>query len=160
MKIANDTVVSIGYTLKNDQGAVLDQSGDNPIAYLHGHSNIVPGLEKVLTGLQAGDKTQASVSPEEGYGEIDPGLRFPIPRQNLGSEIPPIDTMVQLQAPDGDTMIARIAEIKDQEVILDANHPLAGQRLHFDVEVVSVRQAQPEELAHGHAHGPGGHHHH
>ncbi|MCA9794883.1 MAG: peptidylprolyl isomerase, partial [Candidatus Eremiobacteraeota bacterium] len=104
-------------------------------------------------------KTKASVSPGDGYGEYDPQLKFSIPRQNLGSEIPAVGTMVGLETPDGHRMMASIAEIGGDHVVLDANHPLAGQNLHFEVNVVSIRAAQPEELAHGHVHGPGGHHH-
>lgn len=159
MTVTDDAVVSIGYVLKNDQGELLDQSGDEPLVYLHGHRNIVPGLEKALAGLAVGDKKSTKIEPAEGYGEYDPQLRFAIPREKLGGEAPPVDTLVQLQNPNGQRFVARIAELDDQQAVLDANHPLAGVNLNFEVTIVNIRPAQPEEVAHGHVHGPGGHHH-
>jgi FKBP-type peptidyl-prolyl cis-trans isomerase SlyD len=159
MTISKDTVVSMNYVLKNDEGKVLDQSGDDPLVYLHGHKNIVPGLEKALDGLAVGAKTQASISPSEGYGEYDPKLKFAVPAAQMGDGIPPVDSLVQLTSRAGQTFVARVMGADDDKVMLDANHPLAGENLNFEVTITDIREAQPEELEHGHVHGPGGHHH-
>lgn len=160
MTIGKDTVVMMKYTLTNDKGEVLDESGDEPFPYLHGHENIVPGLEKALEGLKVGDSKSVSVSPAEGYGEVDPELRFQVPADKMGPEAPPLDAMVQLRDPSGHRMLARVVAVDAENVTLDANHPLAGETLNFQVTIADVRAALPDEIAHGHAHGPGGHHHH
>lgn len=159
MTVTKDKVVSITYVLKNDEGEVLDKSGEQPLVYLHGHKNIVPGLEKALDGLTVGATADASISPEEGYGEYDPKLKFAIPSSKMGQEIPPVGALLQLKNQAGQTFVARVVETDSERVMLDANHPLAGQNLNFQVTISDVRQAQPEEIAHGHVHGPGGHHH-
>ncbi len=159
MTITQDMVVSMGYVLKNDEGTIIDQSGEQPLVYLHGHRNIVPGLERALDGLAVGESKRAKVSPADGYGEYDPQLKFAIPKDRIGDQPPPVDSLVQLQNPNGQTFVARVAEFTEKEVILDANHPLAGENLNFEVTIVDIRKAEPEELAHGHVHGPGGHHH-
>lgn len=159
MTITKDTVVSMTYILKNNAGEVLDQSGDSPLVYLHGHRNIVPGLEKALDGLAVGASTEASIPPSEGYGEYDPKLKFALPAERMGGEVPPVNTLLQLKNQAGQTFVARVTETDGEKVTLDANHPLAGEHLNFNVTITDVRQAQPEEIAHGHVHGPGGHHH-
>jgi FKBP-type peptidyl-prolyl cis-trans isomerase SlyD len=161
MHIANDAVVHIAYTLKNDAGEIIDQSQEGqPLAYLHGHHNIVPGLESALAGKQAGDSVEVSVSATEGYGERSDEAIFEIPRDKLPPEVEPeVGMQLAAQAPDGGIIQFRLVEIGDAVVKADANHPLAGQTLHFDVSIESVREATSEELAHGHVHGPGGHHH-
>lgn len=157
--VANDKVVSMKYTLKNDKGDVLDQSGTNPLSYLHGHGNIIPGLEKGLDGLAVGDHKQVVVAPAEGYGEHQEEKKFELPRSRFEeTELKPGVTVV-LETKEGKRMMARVAGVEGDVVKMDANHPLAGQTLHFDVEIVEIRDAGPEELAHGHVHGPGGHHH-
>lgn len=160
MKISKNSVVSIQYTLTDDQNAVLDRStAQDPLVYLHGTGSLIPGLEQVLEGRVAGDKLQVTVKPEDGYGVRDDNML-----QNLKkSEFPKeeeieVGMRFQVSSEDG-PMVLTVVEIKDEEVIVDANHPLAGVTLHFDVEVGSVREATENELSHGHAHGPDDHHH-
>ena len=159
MTITQDTVVSMTYILKNDNGQILDESGDSPMVYLHGHRNIVPGLEKALDGLTVGASTNAKISAEEGYGEYDPRLKFDVPKSQIGDDVPPMNSMVQLKNQKGQTFVARVVEASNEAVTFDANHPLAGENLNFQVTITSVRPANAEEIAHGHVHGPGGHHH-
>ena len=110
--------------------------------------------------MAVGATTEASISPSEGYGEYDPKLKFAVPASKMGNEIPPVGTLLQLKNQAGQTFVARIVETDKERVVLDANHPLAGENLNFSVTVTDIRKAEPEELAHGHVHGPGGHHHH
>jgi len=161
MKIAHEKVVSIHYTLTNGEGTVLDSSsGGQPLAYLHGFGNIIPGLENALEGKAAGDKLQVTVDPEQGYGARDERLVQAVPRSAFKGvdELAP-GMQFQAQGPQG-TRLVVVTQVADDVVTVDANHPLAGQTLHFDVEVSEVRDATSEELEHGHVHGPGGHHHH
>jgi len=161
MKIAHEKVVSIHYTLTNGEGTVLDSSsGGHPLAYLHGFGNIIPGLENALEGKAAGDKLQVTVDPEQGYGARDERLVQAVPRSAFKGvdELAP-GMQFQAQGPQG-TRLVVVTQVADDVVTVDANHPLAGQTLHFDVEVSEVRDATSEELEHGHVHGPGGHHHH
>jgi FKBP-type peptidyl-prolyl cis-trans isomerase SlyD len=150
----------MNYTLRDDEGNVLDASEGEPLEFLHGHSNIIPGLERELTGLKVGDKKKVSVTASDAYGEYDPELELTLEREQFKGEVPPEGAMVELQSEDGDVIFGRVARVTDKEVVLDANHPLAGKRLHFDVEITSVRDASEDELSHGHPHGPDGHHHH
>jgi FKBP-type peptidyl-prolyl cis-trans isomerase SlyD len=159
MTICKDTVVSMTYVLTNDKGEILDQSGDEPFPYLHGHENIVPGLERALEGLAVGASKAVSVLPVDGYGAYDPQLKFQVPADKMGPEAPPLDAMVQLRDSSGHRMLARVVAADGVMVTLDANHPLAGETLNFQVTITEVRAALPEELAHGHVHGPGCHHH-
>lgn len=161
MIIKADTVVSIHYTLTDDAGEVLDSSkGSDPLQYLHGHMNIVPGLEKELEGLAIGDTKQVVVSPEEGYGPVMPEAIQKVPQADFPADIPrEIGLQVMAEGPGGQPFPLWIVDIDDDHVTVDGNHPLAGKNLNFDVEVVDVRDATADELAHGHAHGPGGHHH-
>lgn len=155
-------VVSIHYTLTNDAGEVIDSSREGtPLQYLHGHSNIIPGLESALEGLGVGDTLQVTVAPADGYGERDEEQVFAVPRSELppGFEAPEGE-MVRAQAEDGSVQYLVVLENRDDEVLFDGNHPLAGETLHFDVEVIELRPATREEQAHGHVHGPDGHHHH
>ena len=155
MTISKDQVVSMNYVLKNDKGEIMDQSKENPLTYLHGHRNIVPGLEKELGGLKVGEKKSVKVSPAEGYGEHDPKLRFPLPLDRLGDDVPPIGALLELESNTGQSFVGRVVEAREKELILDANHPLAGETLHFEIEITSIRQAEANELEHGHVHGPG-----
>jgi FKBP-type peptidyl-prolyl cis-trans isomerase SlyD len=157
----SDRVVTIHYTLTLGNGQVVDQSGDEPMAYLHGHENIVPGLERQLEGKVAGDKLKAVVSAEDGYGEKLPDALHKIPRSALPAD-EEIEVGMQFVMEDksGDVAMMWVAEVAKDDVVFDLNHPLAGQTLTFDVQVVEVRNATTEELAHGHVHGPHGHHHH
>ncbi len=156
---AND-VVTIEYTLTVD-GEVVDSSAQHgPLSYIHGQGHLIPGLEKELQGMAVGEEKEVTVSPEEGYGVEDPNAFIALPK----SEFPPTITLepgVQLQLSDqsGQVYNATIHEVKDDSVVLNFNHPLAGKTLHFTVKVVGLREATPDELAHGHVHGEGGHHH-
>lgn len=160
MQISANKVVSIHYTLKNDAGDVLDtSSGRDPLAYLHGNNNIIPGLEKALEGKAAGDSVQVSVEPGEGYGERQEGLVQDVPREAFQGidDIKP-GMQFQAQGPQGPVLVT-VTSVADETVTVDGNHPLAGETLHFDVEVAEVREATDEEMEHGHVHGPGGHEH-
>jgi len=157
--IQNDSVVNFHYTLTNAAGDVLDKSQGEPLVYLHGAHNIVPGLENALLGKQVGDKFQVTVEPEEGYGEFQAEMVQEVPR-NMFQGVDDIQAGMQFQAQTDDGIqVVTVKEVTSELVIVDANHPLAGQALTFDVEVVSIRAATTEELEHGHAHGVGGHHH-
>ncbi|MGM0593898.1 MAG: FKBP-type peptidyl-prolyl cis-trans isomerase [Pseudomonadota bacterium] len=155
MQISANKVVSIDYTLTNSEGTVIDTSkGRGPLAYLQGHSNIIPGLEKELEGKSTGDALQVTVSPEEGYGERDDSLTQAVPRQMFenADEIQ-VGMQFQTQTEQGPHIVT-VINVDDENVTVDANHPLAGQTLNFDVSVVEVRDASEEELSHGHVHGP------
>jgi len=157
MKIAKNTVVSFDYTLKNDNGDVLDSSeGGQPLAYLHGSGNIIPGLEQALEGREAGDAFQVSLEPADAYGDVDEELTQVVPR-NLFQGVDQIEVGMQFQAQTAEgVQVVRIAAVEGDDVTIDANHPLAGERLHFDVNVAEVREASSEELEHGHVHVEGG----
>jgi FKBP-type peptidyl-prolyl cis-trans isomerase SlyD len=160
MNIADEAVVSMHYTLKDDKGEVIDSSdGSEPLTYLQGASNIIPGLEEALAGKKKGDKLHVTVPPEKGYGERDERLVQAIPK-NQFQDADRLKAGMQFQIrSQGGPMVLTVVEVKDSEVVVDGNSPLAGQTLHFDVEITDVRPATEEELAHGHVHGPGGHHH-
>ncbi len=158
--IANNTVVSFNYTLTNSEGDVLDKSNGEPLAYLHGHHNIIPGLEAQMEGKSAGDKFTVTVAPEDAYGEYLAEAVQEVPRANFqGVDNIAVGMQFQSQTDDGHVMLVTVKDVNDEVVVVDGNHPLAGVTLTFDVEVVDVREATADELAHGHAHGAGGHHH-
>ena len=153
LMIGDKSVVTIHYTLTDDAGEVLDNSRDgDPMIYLHGASNIIPGLEKELTGKITGATLKVTVSPDDGYGEHSPEAIQKIPRSNFEGvdDIQP-GMQFQTEGPEGVQVIV-VTEVSDSEVTIDANHPLAGKTLHFDVSVEGVRDATPEEIDHGHAH--------
>ncbi len=160
MDVAADKVVLIHYTLKDDDGEVIDSSaGGDPLAYIQGHGNLVPGLEKALEGKQNGSKVIVSVPPEEGYGKHDAKLIQRIPKRSLQGA-GQIKKGMQFQArTDEGVRQFTVTAIAGDMVTLDGNHPLADKTLHFDIDVVEVRDATSEELEHGHVHGTGGHHH-
>jgi FKBP-type peptidyl-prolyl cis-trans isomerase SlyD len=160
MKIAHEKVVSIHYTLTNKEGTVLDSSsGSEPLAYLHGFGNIIPGLENALEGKEMGEKLSVTVEPEQGYGARDAQLIQAVPRSAFkGVEELAPGMQFQAEGPQG-TRLVVVTQVAEDVVTVDANHPLAGQTLHFEVEVSEVREATAEELEHGHVHGPHGHHH-
>ena len=154
MNIGEKSVVTFHYTLTNTNGEELDSSaGRDPMKYLHGASNIVPGLEKEMEGKSSGDKLKVEVQPEEGYGEVNPQMIQKVPHSAFEG-VPEIKPGMQFQAqgPDGETQHITVKEVTGDEIIVDGNHPLAGQVLHFDVTIVDVREASEEELSHGHAH--------
>ena len=161
MQIAENAVVAIDYTLRNDEGEILDSSeGAQPLAYLHGVGNIIPGLEQALVGKSAGDELEVSIEPEDAYGEYSVELVATLSRSMFeGVDELQVGMQFHASAPDGGMQVVTIRDLDGDEVTVDGNHPLAGQRLHFKVKVVSVRAATSEELDHGHVHGEGGHHH-
>lgn len=160
MQIQPNSVVTLHYTLTDNDGNVIDQSEDGSFLYLHGAMNIIPGLEKALTGKSAGDEFTVKVSPEEGYGHRDPARIQEVPKEMFqdASEIQ-VGLQFHAQSPDGHAIVVTVKEIKDDVVVIDANHALAGVDLNFSIKVVDVREASEEEIAHGHVHGPHGHHH-
>ena len=154
MKIANNCVVSFHYTLTDEDGQTLDSSdGREPLAYLHGHNGIIPGLENELTGKGQGDSLQVVVQPQDGYGEFNPQLLQQVPREAFqGVESIEPGMQFQAQGEGGQAQMVVVREVTDEAVLVDGNHPLAGQVLNFDVTIESVREASEEEIAHGHAH--------
>jgi FKBP-type peptidyl-prolyl cis-trans isomerase SlyD len=156
MRITKNAVVSFHYTLNDGEGKLLDTSaGREAFAYIHGGGMIVPGLEEELEGKAKGDSMQVQVSPEKGYGTVDASLVQRVPLERFGGQ--QVEPGMQFQTPDH--RVWSVLEVENEEVVLNGNHPLAGVTLHFSVEVTDVREATAEELAHGHVHGPGGHHH-
>jgi FKBP-type peptidyl-prolyl cis-trans isomerase SlyD len=156
MKITNGCVVAMDYTLKTEDGSLIDTSeGDEPLWYLHGSGQIVPGLEAALTGRQAGDKLEAVVKPEDGYGLRRSDRVLTVPRSRLpeGPE-PEVGMQLEAQGRRGEQVILWVTEVNGDQVTLDGNHPLAGHTLYFEVEVKHVREATAEERLHGHVHGP------
>ena len=158
MQVDDKKVVSFHYTLSNDAGEALESTREReqPMAYLHGAGNIIPGLEKAMSGKAEGDKFQVTLGPSEAYGERNPGnlRRIPIKHFRDSRALKP-GQMVNIQTRQGNFQ-AVVKKIGRFNVDVDANHPLAGETLTFDVEIAGVRDATAEELAHGHVHGPGG----
>jgi FKBP-type peptidyl-prolyl cis-trans isomerase SlyD len=159
LKVQDGQVVSMEYTLKVD-GMVADSSeGNEPLEYLHGAGNIIPGLEREMTGMAVGESKDVMISPVEGYGEQDESAFMDVPREQFPDEIPmKVGTELQVQNQDGQPMFARIDTVEAQSIRLNFNHPLAGKELHFNVKVVGLRAATPEEKEHGHVHGQGHNH--
>ncbi|MCA9263264.1 MAG: peptidylprolyl isomerase [Planctomycetales bacterium] len=161
MHITKHKVVSIDYRLTDDEGEVIDSSeGEEPLVYLHGVGAIVPGLEDELEGKQPGDAFSVSLEPEDAYGDYQEELCTQVAREHF-DDVPDLEVGMQFRIPDdeGGEAYVLVTEIDEELVTLDGNHPLAGVNLHFQVSVVEVRDATPEEIEHGHAHGPGGHEH-
>jgi FKBP-type peptidyl-prolyl cis-trans isomerase SlyD len=160
-RIGAKRVVTLHYTLKDGAGKELDSSaGGEPLTYLHGSGQIVPGLEKALTGKRAGDKANVVVPPAEGYGERKGKGAQRVPRAAFaGIDEIEVGMAFDTEGDDGHSQTVWITAVEKDVVTIDLNHPLAGETLHFDVEIVAVRKATNEELSHGHVHGPGGHHH-
>lgn len=155
--IADDVVVSLDYTL-TVEGKLVDASEENePIEFIQGYQNIIPGLEKELYGLAVGDSREVLVAPKDGYGEVDPQAIMDIPRSEFPKDIdlqPGLE--LELQQPDGQVLHAVVQSLNKESVKLDFNHPLAGKELTFRVTVVGLRSASDEEKAHGHVHGSHG----
>ncbi|MCS4503534.1 peptidylprolyl isomerase [Arhodomonas aquaeolei] len=153
MQISKDKVVAIDYTLKDNDGEVLDASPEGqPLQYLHGAGNIIPGLENALEGKAAGDDVSVTVEPAEAYGERDDRLQQEVPMemfQGVDKVEPGMRFQAQTQA---GTQVVTVAAVDGETVTVDANHPLAGQTLNFEVKVSEVREATNEELEHGHIH--------
>lgn len=156
MQIGNNCVVSIEYTLRNLAGEIVDTSeGREPLAYLQGHQNILSGLENALEGKSVGDVLQVQIPPEEAYGAWDADLKHSVPRE-MFEDAEDMEVGMQFQTSSvAGTKIVTILAVEEDVVIVDENHPLAGETLFFDVTVVDVRAASEEECAHGHVHQDG-----
>ena len=160
---ATKRVISFHYTLTDSSGEVIDTSRDSdaPFSYLEGMSQIIPGLEKAMALLSVGDQRKIEVAAADAYGVADEQLVVEVPREKLpNSEELAEGDQFQANGPNGEMLLFRVLEVMGDSVKLDGNHPLAGEDLTFDVEVMAIRDATSEEMAHGHAHGAGGHHHH
>ncbi len=162
MKITKDTVVVMDYELRLDESdEVIDSSDDGTFAFLVGHENIVPGLEAELLGLTSGASKKVAVTAAEGYGERDESKVMAVPRSVFPEDFYfEVGIPVELEDDQGESFPVWIQGVKDDHVELDGNHPLAGETLNFTIKVLEVRAATTEELAHGHVHGAGDHHHH
>ena len=160
MQIEKHRVVTLAYTLKDNDDNILDRSDDGSFCYLHGAGNIIPGLENALSGRNTGEELSVSIPPEEAYGVHDAGKTQVVPREMFPpeQEIEP-GMQFHAQSPDGQTLIVTVSSVKGEEITVDGNHPLAGVQLNFDVRIMDVREATGEEIDHGHVHGPGGHQH-
>ena len=161
MTIENNKVVTLEFTVKNaDTNEVIESSeGGEPLLYLHGFNNLVPGLEKELAGKQVGDKYDVTVSPEEGYGVRDESLVQEVPKEAFqGVDNIQVGMAFTADGPQG-PVVVEVTKIEGETVTIDANHPLADVTLGFSGEIKDIREASKEELDHGHVHGPGGHHH-
>ncbi len=156
MQITKHKVAAIHYTLTDNDGKILDSSeGREPLNYIHGMGNLIPGMEDGLEGKIKGDKFNIKVSPEKGYGVKNESLFQQVPRTAFGNQ--PVELGMQFQTDSGS--VVTVSKIGLDSITLDANHPLAGVELNFAVEVLEIRNATEEEISHGHLHGPGGHHH-
>jgi FKBP-type peptidyl-prolyl cis-trans isomerase SlyD len=156
MQISKHKVASIHYTLTDNEGKILDSSsGREPLNYIHGIGNLIPGMEEGLEGKSIGDKVVLKVAPEKGYGVKSDQMIQKIPRASFGGQ--PVNVGMQFQTNRGE--VVTVTHVGLDQITVDANHPLAGVELNFDVEVLEVRNATEDEIAHGHVHGPGGHHH-
>lgn len=160
MKVAENMVVLIDYTLTDNDGDVIDSSeGAGPLAYLHGAGNIIPGLEAALLGKEAGDDVKASIEPENAYGERQEEMKQDVPKELFGG-VDNIEVGMQFQSEtDQGPVMVTVVTIGEEMITVDGNHPLAGVHLNFDVTIREVREPSEEELEHGHVHGEGGHHH-
>lgn len=161
MQIEEQMVIGFNYTLTNQDGEVLDASNGQPLYYLHGYGNIIPGLEAQMLGKKVGDKFVAQVAAEDAYGERDEELVKTLPLELFqGVDQVEVGMRFQGEMEGGGVQSVVVTHVDDQGVTVDANHPLAGVDLTFEVEIMAIRDANAEELAHGHVHGPDGHHHH
>jgi len=160
MDIKKDTVVSIDYRLHLGDGNIVDESDpSDPLVYLHGHDEVIPGLEKALEGKKAGDSFKATIPPEDAYGDYEPEGVEEVPRDEFPADLPlEAGGIVSATDEEGDDVDFLVKEIREKTVVVDFNHPLAGKTLHYEVKVREVRAATEEELEHGHAHAPGHEH--
>ncbi len=160
MSVAPNKVICIHYTLRDDAGEVIDSSaGREPLAYLHGTGNLIPGLESALEGKATGETLEVTIAPEQAYGNRDERLVQIVPRAKFGEISEIVPGMQVRTSGTGGSRIVTVTGVERDLVTIDANHPLAGKTLHFQVQITEVRQATRDELKHGHVHGPGGHHH-
>ncbi len=157
--IKKNDVVSLGYILKNSDGVELGRAGaEDGMNYLHGFGNIVPGLEEELENMKVGDKKDVTVPPEKAYGDVDPSLLLKVARSNFPADMEIKPDMQFSSEIDGKENIFTVESIEGDQINVNGNHPLAGQTLHFNIEILGIRDATEEELAHGHVHD-GSHHH-
>ena len=158
--IADQKVVSLNFTVKDSEGQIVDSSeGGQPLVYLHGQNNIIPGLEAALVGKVAGDEYDVTIEPADGYGDYNDEILQVVPRAAFqGVETIEPGMVFTAQTQNGPVQLA-VAKIEGDDITVDPNHPLAGKTLNFTGSVIEVRDATEEELAHGHVHGEGGHHH-
>ena len=159
MPITKNSVVAFAYTLSDDDGEVMDSASvQEPLVYLHGHSQLIPGMENALSGREVGDHFSVVLPPQEAYGVYDENLAGAVPRSAFqGVDEVEVGMQFQMEFPGG-LRVVTVSDVSDQHVTVDGNHPLAGETLHFDIKVVSIRPATQDEIEHRHAHGPGGHH--
>ncbi len=157
LKIADGHVVEFNYTLTDSEGGLIDSSeGHGPMPYIHGKQNIVPGLEKQMTGKMVGDKFKATVLPAEGYGERLENMVQKVPKSQFENpENIQVGEQFQVQDQNGHVLVVQVVNVENDNVVLDGNHPLAGVTLHFDIEIKSIRVATEKELSHGHIHSHG-----
>jgi FKBP-type peptidyl-prolyl cis-trans isomerase SlyD len=142
MVIETGTLVSLEYTLKLEDGTEVDSNvGGTPLVYAHGTGQLIPGLEAELAGMKAGDSAQLTIKPEDGYGPSIPEAVHEVPQENVPEQARFAGAELQGQSPDGQTVLARVVEVKDETIVVDFNHPLAGKSLHFSVKVVDVQKA-------------------
>jgi FKBP-type peptidyl-prolyl cis-trans isomerase SlyD len=160
MIISENAAVLFHYTLTDEEGTQLDSSkGKEPLAYLHGHKNIIPGLEQAMEGKQAGDVMVVNVEAADAYGEIQEQMIQEVPRKTFQADDITVGMRFEAQTPNGPVSVV-VTGVTEETVTVDGNHPLAGKTLNFDVRVDTVREATEEELTHGHIHGAAGGHEH
>jgi len=161
VEVAENNVVGIEYTLTDSEGEVLDTSeGRGPLAYVHGKGGIIPGLEEALAGKVVGDELKVVIPPEKGYGPRNNQLLNRVPKEAFGGKLEfELGLQFPVQDQNGQPRMVTIVHIEEDAIVIDANHPLAGVELTFDVKIVEVREATEEELQHGHSHGAGGQQH-
>ncbi|MEX2232677.1 MAG: peptidylprolyl isomerase [Cyclobacteriaceae bacterium] len=156
MLISKNKVASIHYTLRDDEGTIIDSSeGRDPLHYLHGAGSLIPGMEEGLEGKTKGEKLNLKIVPEKGYGEKDENLIQKVPRSAFGDQ--EVKPGMRFSANQGG--VVTVTDVGLDSITVDGNHPLAGVQLNFAVEILEVRNATEEEISHGHVHGHGGHHH-
>ena len=160
MNVSKDKAVTINYKMSNSSGEVLDDTKDGDLVYLHGHQNILPGLEGALDGLKSGENFTITLKPVDAFGEKSDDKIISVGVENFDSD--KLEAGMQFQTLDQDenVVIATILEVKEKEVVIDENHPLAGMTIIFEGKVVEVREATEEEISHGHIHSGDDHHHH
>nr|MBN1229989.1 peptidylprolyl isomerase [Anaerolineae bacterium] len=159
-RIHNNVVVSMTYRLTVNGEFIEEADETDPLIYLHGHANIIPGLERALVGLKVGETKVVKVDPKDAYGEYDKDSIIVLSRDEIPAEIAPqVGMLLTLEDDDGDFMDAEISEVDEESITLDLNHPLAGKQLKFEIKILDLRDATEEELDHGHVHGDHGHDH-
>ena len=162
MNITSNKVITINYILKDQEGELIDKSEDSSFVYLHGHNNIIPGLEAALENRSKGDSFSLVLEPKDAYGEYNPEITQTIPRDAFGGAELEVGMQFHAESDSGHPVLITISEINGDDITIDGNPPLAGVTLHYDVEVMDIRDATDEELSHGHIHAHGescGHHH-